>query len=206
MAEEIKELIEKINREGIKAAEDKAKETESAALKKAEEIVSKAKKEAERILAEGRDKLSKTEEKGRALLAQAGRDLLLNLKEEINNMLGVLISADLRQSLTPEALAKIIIEMAKAHAEEGKDIIVSLNPADKEALEKGFLLRLKEEANKNITLSPQGEISAGFAISFDSGKSQYDFSDRALADYIGGYLKPKLKNILSVAAKSISTA
>jgi len=40
------------------------------------------------------------------------------------------------------------------------------------------------------------EISGGFTISFDSGKSCYDFTDKALADYIGTYLKPKLNQIL----------
>jgi vacuolar-type H+-ATPase subunit E/Vma4 len=201
MAEEIKELIEKINREGIKVAEEKAKEIERQALKKADEIVNKAKKEAEKILAEASDKLSKMEEKERALLVQAGRDLILNLKEEINSMLGRLITADLRESLKPEALVKIIIEIAKKHAAEGNEIIVSLNPSDRDILEKDFLAKLREETKKNITLSAQEEIMAGFTISFDNGKSQYDFSERALADYITEFLKPKLKKILSEAVK-----
>ena len=52
MAEQIKDLIEKINQEGIKAAEEKARQVEEAAKQKADEILAKAKLEAERIIAE----------------------------------------------------------------------------------------------------------------------------------------------------------
>jgi hypothetical protein len=44
-------------------------------------------------------------------------------------------------------------------------------------------------------------MSGGFTISFDSGRSCYDFTDRALAAYIGTYLKPKLNQILQEAMK-----
>ena len=47
---------------------------------------------------------------------------------------------------------------------------------------------------KKIILKPAEEISGGFTISFDNGKSCYDFTDKALAEYIGTYLKPKLNH------------
>ncbi|PIW68507.1 MAG: V-type ATP synthase subunit E, partial [Candidatus Omnitrophica bacterium CG12_big_fil_rev_8_21_14_0_65_42_8] len=52
------------------------------------------------------------------------------------------------------------------------------------------------EAKKGIVVRASDEISVGFTISFDAGKSQYDFTDKALAEYIGVYLKPKLSEIL----------
>lgn len=199
MAEEIKELIRKINEEGIKAAEDKAREIVGLAEKKAGGLIEQAKKDAARILSEAHDKLTKMEEKEKTLLVQAGRDLLLTLKEEINALLGALIRQELRQSLSHEDLVKIIGEAIKIHGAGVKDIIVGLSPSEAQALEKSFLAKLKEAVKKNITLRPQGEISAGFTISFDSGRSQFDFSDKALAEYIGTYLKPKLKKILDEA-------
>jgi vacuolar-type H+-ATPase subunit E/Vma4 len=81
------------------------------------------------------------------------------------------------------------------------DINVAVNKEDLEILEKNFLSNLKEETKKKIILSPSEEISGGFTISFDSGKSCYDFTDKALAEYIGTYLKPKLNQILLEALK-----
>jgi len=59
--------------------------------------------------------------------------------------------------------------------------------------------KLRQEAARGITLQPGEEIQGGFTISFDNGKSCYDFTDKALADYIITYLKPKLKKILEEA-------
>jgi vacuolar-type H+-ATPase subunit E/Vma4 len=49
---------------------------------------------------------------------------------------------------------------------------------------------------KRIILKPTDEISSGFTISYDAGKSLFDFSGEALAEYISAYLKPELNKIL----------
>jgi len=104
MAEEIRDLIEKINQDGIKAAEEKAKAIEDEARQKAEEILSFARKKADEMIASAEDRVHREDEKERILLAQAGRDLLLSLRKEINAMLGRIIVSDIRESLTPDAL------------------------------------------------------------------------------------------------------
>lgn len=200
MAEEIKILIEKIQQEGVKVAEDKARQIEDEAKERAEQIVEEAKNKAGKILNEARDSVSKMEEKQKTLLAQAARDLLLVLRKEINAVFEGIISVHLKDTLTPEALTKIITTLVKDYGAQGKnEIIVSLKKEDLEALEKGFLRKLQEETKKGITLKASDELNAGFVISFDAGKSQCDFSDKALADYIGSYLKPKLAEILKEA-------
>jgi len=68
--------------------------------------------------------------------------------------------------------------------------------SDLEKLEKTLLNELKEEIRKGITLKPSDSITAGLVISYDSGKSYYDFTDEALANYISVHLKPKLRDML----------
>jgi len=202
MAEEIRDLIEKINQEGIKAAEEKAQKIEAAAKQNADSILALARLEAEEMIAAEKDKIHREDEKGKILLAQAGRDLLLSLRKEINAMLGRIVVSDIQQVLTPEALFKILVEVVKNDsAGKSSDITVSLNKNDLEILEKNFLHKLGEETKKKIILRPAEEISGGFTISFDSGKSCYEFTDKALAEYIGTYLKPKLNQILQEAGK-----
>jgi V/A-type H+-transporting ATPase subunit E len=200
MAEEIRDLIEKINQEGIKAAEEKAQNIEAAAKQRADDILAQAKLEAEEMIAVAKDRIHREDEKGKTLLAQAGRDLLLSLRKEINAMLGRIVVSDIHQVLTPEALFKLLSEVVRNYkAGESSDITVFLNKEDLEHLEKNFLNKLREETKKKIILRPAEEISGGFTISFDSGKSCYDFTDKALAEYIGTYLKPKLNKILQEA-------
>jgi len=202
MAEEIRDLIEKINQEGIKAAEEKARNIEDNAKQRAEEILARAQREAEETIAAAKDRIRLQDETGKTLLAQAGRDLLLSLRKEINAMLGRIVVSDIRQVLTPEVLSGLIAEVVRTYSSEREnDITVSLNQEDLEILEKNFLDKLSEETKKTIVLRPAKEISGGFTISFDSQKSCYDFTDRALAEYIGTYLKPKLNRILSESVK-----
>lgn len=197
MAEEIKNLIEKIQQEGIQAAEEKSRQMQNEAKQQADEIIAKAKSEAEKISAAAKERITQMEEKERVLIAQAGRDLLLSLREEINAMLQRIVVSEIRQSLTTEALFGILSELIKGYGiKHSGDIVVLLKKEDAEALEKKFLHKLKEETGKGIILKTSEEITGGFSISFDSGKSCYDFSDKALAEYIGAYLKPKLSQIL----------
>jgi len=199
MTEDIQGLIDKINQEGIKQAEEKAGKIEEEARQQAAEIIAWAKKEAQRLIAEAKEQIERSQEKARALLAQAGRDLLLSLRKEIQATLEQIITSQIQEALVPEALAKIILEMAKAQAQHKEDIVVSLKKEDLQALEKGFLGKLRQEIKKGIILKAVQDIRAGFTISFDAGKSCYDFSDKALAEYISVYLKPKLAEILNSA-------
>jgi V/A-type H+-transporting ATPase subunit E len=202
MVDEIRDLIEKINQEGIRAAEEKARAIEAAARQRADDILIQARLEEERMIAAAEEKIRREEANEKALLAQAGRDLLLSLRKEIQAMLGRIIASDTGQSLTPEALSRLVSDVVHRYSpgEQG-DILVSLKKEDLEILEKHFLHRLREETKRNIVLRPAEEISGGFVISFDSGRSAYDFTDRALADYIGTRLKPKVRGILEDAMK-----
>ena len=202
MAEEIQSLIEKIQQDGIKVAEEKAREIEDQAKKEADLILKNARVEAERLLSEAKDNLAKMEQSQKALLAQAGRDLMLTLKKEINAMLERLILQEIQESITPEVMADILGRIIKEQATLGKeDIIVTLKKEDLNKFEKGFLARLKEEVKKGIILKPSEEVRSGFLISFDNAKSYFDFSDQALSEYIGTYLKPKLAELLKNALK-----
>jgi len=202
MAEEIKELIAKIQQEGIKAAEEKAREIEEEAGRRAEEIIVNAKKEAEKLLTEAEEKIKRTQEYTRSTLAQAGRDFLLSLKKEINAMLDKLILAGARRALTAEEMVKIIASLIKNYqGQEKEGIVVSFSQEDLQKIKTGLLDELKEAAKKGITLKPSEEIRGGFTISYDMGKSQFDFTDKALAEYIGTYVKPYLKEILQSATE-----
>lgn len=202
MTEEIRDLIEKINQDGIRAAEEKGRAIEASAHQRADEILVRATREAEEMIAAAKDRVRREDETGKALLAQAGRDLLLSLREEINAMLGRIVAAEVRKTLTPERLAQLISEAARnSGMGEGSDVIVELNKKDREVLEEHFLCRLSGEVKKSVILRPSGAVTGGFTISFDEGRSCFDFTDAALAEYIGTVLKPKLHRILQDAIK-----
>lgn len=197
MTEQLKELIEKIQQEGVKAAEDKARAIEDEARQQARVIIEEARKEAEITLLTAKDKASRNEEATRTALKQVGRDVLLSIKQEINAMLGKLIAARVREALSPQELAQALIALIKETALHTKEeIVVTLKKEDAQKLEQGFLGELKKHVQKGIVLKSSDDIHGGFTISYDSGKSMFDFTDRALAEYIAASLKPKLADVL----------
>ncbi len=197
MAEDIKDLIEKIQQEGIQAAEEKAKQIEDEARQRAEAILSRARFDADQMISAASERIRGEEEREKALLDQAGRDLLLFLREEINAMLHRIVVSDIHQVISPEDLSLLLSDLIRDYKKgEGSDIIVALNEKDLELMENNYLHKLCEETKRGIILRPDSDLQGGFTISFDGGKSCYDFSDKALADYIVKLLKPKLKNIL----------
>lgn len=195
MTEDIKNLIEKIQQEGVQAAEEKAKEIEAQAKQQAQQIIQKARQEANKLIAEAQDKIKRTQEAADASLKQAGRNLLISLRKEINAVLDKVANKAMYQSFNPQELVRIISSLVKGSSIK-EDIIISLKKEDAQILEKILFSELNEEIKKGITLKAQEDISAGFIISFDSGKSHFDFTDKAIAEYLGQYLKPKLGEIL----------
>lgn len=197
MAEEIKDLIARIQREGVAAGEKQAAQIKSEAEQKSQEIIGKAKSRAAEIIEQAEAEAHKLDQSTRASLEQAGRDLLISLRREINAMLDRLIKHGLRQALKTEELAAIIAGLIKAAPLSlGSQVVILLSLQDKEKLEKEFFKQLAEETKKQIVLKSAQEIESGFIISFDAGKSSFDFSNQALTEYISGSLRPELNKIL----------
>lgn len=196
MAEELRSLIEKINEEGVRAAEEKAAAIEKEAVLNAKAIVEKAGKEASAIISDAKDKAKRLEENTTVSLKQAARDLILGLRKEINAMLDNIISSHTHKALSADEMAGLIISMVKDYAAKGASkTVVTLKKEDIEKLERGLLGELRGELKKGIILKAADDVRGGFRISYDEGKSYYDFTDQAIAEYIGSYLKPALAGV-----------
>jgi len=201
MAENIKELIEKIQAEGVDVAQEKARKIEVEAEKAREEILKNARQEAEKIISDAKEKISKMEQAGRVSLQQSSRDMLLSIRKAIFSLLNKVILEETQKILSPAELAKIISSVIKSQAAGiSGEVVVHLNKEDLEKLEDTFLEGLKEILPKGIEFKPEDGIKAGFIISYDGDKSHFDFSDKSLAEYLGSHVKPKLAEILKEAA------
>jgi len=200
MAEQIKELLEKIQKEGVEAAEEKARQIESQARQKAEDIVAQAHARSAKLLEDAQDRIRRSEESSQAALRQASRDMILSLKGQIAALLERIVAGEIAQALSGGELAGILSSLIKeACAHEAQDILILVNEKDKQQLQAHFVDKLKQETRKGIEIRASDSIRSGFSISFDAGKSQFDFTDTALAEYISRIVKPKLAELLTPA-------
>ena len=198
MPEEIKGLIEKIQREGVQKAKEDGRKIVEEAQKVSARIIEEAKKEAEAIVQKAKEEAERLKESTEASLKQAGRDFLISLRAQINLLLKKIIIQKTSEALTPEEMSKIINSLIREYAQKQKldKIEAFFSKDDLAKIKKGFFEKLSEGVGKEITLKSSDDISAGFTISFDSGKSHFDFSDQALAEYISSYLNKELADIL----------
>ena len=202
MAEQIQELINKIKQEGIEAVGKKAKTIEEEAHRKAKEITASAQKEAEGLLAKTKEDIKKMEDSSRLAITQASRNVILTLKKEIEGILNKIVKTQINDALTPDRLAELIETLVKKFAEGQSpeaQIQIALNPEDLGKLKNGFLSKLQGELKQPIKLRAAEDIGRGFTISFDGGKSSFDFSDASLAEYLSQYLNPQVSALIKEA-------
>jgi len=205
MGEDIQALLDKIQREGIDAAQVKASEIEARAQEQAKKIIDQAHEQARAIVSQAQAESVKARESLNAALVHAGRDLLLSLHGRIEKMLAAAAAAGVAGALKPEQTARLIADLIASTASGTEGVIVSLSGREFEQTRNALLGMLAESVKKGIVLKADTDIKAGFCISFDKGKSQFDFSDVSLAEYLSRLVKPELARILQEAAEAQRT-
>ena len=200
MAEQLQELLERINREGVEKAENKAKEIILTANHKAEKIVNDAEKKAGELVDRADRDAKKIQESAEKAIRQSFRNIMLSLKEEIRKYFDRILTAQLGEALSPELLSKMILAVTKNCARQisgETDMQVLVSPDDAKELAGGLIERFKKEAGAGLTIKPVPAIDAGFMISFDGGESSYDFTDDGLKEILSTYISAQLKEIVS---------
>ena len=197
MPQQIQELIDKIKAEGVQEAQTRAAAIEAEAQQKAATIIKEAKATAEKIVADAQHEAQKAKEAGTMALQQAGRTTLLSVRKDIESILKKIIVHSVKDGLTAEVMGKVLEAcVAQALSKGNTDIQVVVSPELLTQLKEGFVAKLQHQLKVGITLKSSNDVGKGMAVSFDNGKSQFDFSDAALADYLGAYLNTELAMII----------
>ncbi len=197
---QLKELLEKINKDGVEAADKKASEIISAAEKKASEIVEKAKNDADRIISDGKAEAAKAEAGGKAAVAQAGRDLVLKTKAEIESIFKSIIERETAAAMSGKALEDAVVTVVKSWAEKG-EYDVQLSDKDFSDLEKSLTAKLAAELKSGVEIKPFSGVDSGFRVSDKDGGSYFNFTAEAVAVNLSQLLNPKLAEIISESVK-----
>lgn len=198
---QLKELLEKIKEEGVKPAESKAASIIADAEKKAHALVTDAEKKAEGIVAQAKADAEKTERAGREALKQAGRDLILALRNKIAALFDSVIQLETEKSMSGAKLEDIIAAVVKAWVgKQSSDITVLLSASDLEKMEKSLMSKLSAEMKKGVDIKPSPHVDAGFHIAEKDGAAYYNFSSQGIAELLGEYLNARLSEVVKEAA------
>jgi len=201
---QVQELIDKIRKDGIKAANDEAQKVKADAAAEARRIVELAKKEADDILTQSRQEAGRNEKAGQAALQQASRNLVLAFRDEIQSLLKKIVNDNVSASYNDDILKNTLPDLIKNWAAKGDENVSLLLPENTlNSLHGYFSDKLKNELSKGVELKPNRKLSYGFHISNKDGSVYYDFSAEAVTGLLSAYLNPKLASLLKDSAQGV---
>ena len=200
MPEELQNLLEKIQEEGVKKADSAKDQIISDAKAEADKIVADAKKRAEDIVKKSEEDAARNEERAANTIRQASRDIVIALNSELQERLKNVVKACVGEAMTPEMMGKLILEMQKIYTDKYSDsepgIDLLLNQKDLESMEKYIKASLLKDLKADPEISIGHDFTAGLKIGFKGDDLFFDFSDDALAEMICTYVGPRLAAII----------
>ena len=111
---QLQELIDKIKKDGVTAAETKASQIIADAEAKAESIKAAAKEEADEIIKKAKAETERMEKASDEAIIQAGRNMLITFRDSLINELDSLIQKETDAAMSNGLMEKLIPETVKA--------------------------------------------------------------------------------------------
>ena len=200
---QLQELIDKIKKDGVAAAEKKAADIISTAEANAEKIISDAKAQAEEIKKEAKLETERMEKASEEAILQAGRNMLLTFKDSLINELDSLVQKETETAFSKDLMEKLVPETVKAWVKntDASELSVLLSEKDLKNLESAFTSKLQAEIAQGLEIKADKSLSTGFRIGVKNGAAFYDYSAETLAEMFAAYLNPKVAALLKESAK-----
>ena len=197
MAEELKHLIEQIQKEGVEKAQQEADAILSQAKEKAAKIVSEAERKAEEIVQKAKKEAEDFAARSIRTLQQAARDLLITVGKGCEKVITETLGRKVDEALDAKILEKLILAVVEGDARNAE---ISVSPKDREAL-LDFCVKESKKSGREITLVDDAEILSGFRVRFEGENAYLDYTGEALAEALAAFLRPQLAEIVSSVAR-----
>jgi V/A-type H+-transporting ATPase subunit E len=198
MAEELKHLIDQIQKEGIEKAEEQATAILSQAKEKAAKIVTEAEQKAADLLAKSETEAEAFAERSVRTLEQAARDLLITVGQGCEKVVTETLGQQVDKAIDGGLLEKMVLNVIEQH--KGESAEFSVNEADQKALT-AFCAKQAQKSGQEIELVSDAEVLSGFKVGFKGSNAYLDFTGEAVAEALASFLRPELAKIVSNVAR-----
>ncbi|WNY66483.1 V-type ATP synthase subunit E [Borreliella lusitaniae] len=195
---EVKDLINKIKKDGLEEAERLSNDIILKAKKQAEEIVSKAEETARALKTKSEKEVNDYKCHAIEASRQAIRDLIIGVENSLKSIFENTLKDNVVEVFSDNNfLAELIIKITDSWAKEEK-LVIQLNESDFSSLEQILRLKLGNKLKEGIEIKPFKGISKGFKIQKKNIGLHYDFSVETIADILFDYLNPRFKEVVKV--------
>lgn len=195
MATDVAEFARQLREDGIDAARTEAEKITAEARAKADHIIKEAKLAAQKMHEDTEHEIARRFQRSEAELKLVARDLMLNVKRQIEQVAQDLLKQKTGDLLSSEEVLKsAILELVRSQ-KTGKDWELALGPTIGEPLAKAVVDELFTSEDAHMKLI-DGFKKVGFQLKSVTGPEVIEVSDDSLADAFRRLLSPELQKIL----------
>lgn len=193
MTDDLQQLLEKIQHEGVEKAQTEADQILAAAREKAKALTDTAQQEAARIKTNAQQEADAFARRAEETIRQAARDTVLQVEKSVNNLLNAILLKDVNAALSDaQIVAPLAVEAVRAYLAGSDKLDVATSDKLVDALRKA----LAAEAEKGVTVVTDETVNAGFRIRLAGGRVEQDFTGAAVAEALSQHLRPRLAALL----------
>ncbi len=203
MADDIQQLIERIQREAVGEAEAQAARLLEQAREKAAALVREAEAKAKAIVEKAERDAQLFVERAQRTLEQAARDLLITVGQGIENILEDIVSEALDRAMDGQFLKDMLLKIAQAYVERGgveSRIEVLISEKDQAEIIRFFADQYRQKLVKGVEIHTDTGIFKGFRVALSDQHVVHDFTKASIAEALCAFLRPHLAEIVHRAA------
>lgn len=187
MAEELQQLLEKIQHDGVEKANAESTAILARAKADADAILKEAAGKADALRIQAEADARAFVERARKTVQQAARDTILDVKEALTKCLDDLLTKDVQAALAdPQHVASLALQAIQSLGTAGVEVAAASD------LARALQAQLAAAAVHGVKVVVDETTGAGFSIRLDGGRVEHDFSEATLAAALARRLRPEL--------------
>ncbi|AAX16617.1 V-type ATP synthase subunit E [Borrelia hermsii] len=194
---EVKDLINKIKKDGLEEAEKLASEIILNAKRDAEAIILKAESDAKELKMQAEKEAGEYKIHSLEASRQAVRDLIIATENNIKSLFKIALKDSVSEVYDDNFLRELIIRVVDIWSKKDK-IDIILNESAVSNLLSILRVNIGNRLDDAIELKPFKGISKGFKIQQRDGNLYYDFTSDTIADILFEYLNPRFKEVIKL--------
>jgi len=194
MNNKIKELTDKIQKEGLEKANQEAERIIGEARSEAEKILSDARAEADKIRKDAEKSARDFQERTESDVRMSQQQALAALKKEITELIqSDILKEPIKSSLDDKKFVAHLLESVVQNwknSHEDVNLKVLLPPDQLKDVENHFSKKMKDAMANGLVIKEYPGIDRGFEIQPESGNFKISMSDEAFEEFIRDHFRP----------------
>ena len=195
--------MERIQKEGVEKARAEADAIVAAARTRAELTIKEAEQKAQGILEKaGRDG-ELFAARGRKAVEQAARDIVITVREAVQDSFRNLVNRDVNEALSAETLKQMLAKVVECYcrgAAGSARMQILVEPEQQKAILDFFTARYAQELRSGLEIKADESVMSGFKVRVADRKLEHSFSDEAITEALCRFLRPQLAEIVAGGA------